>query len=525
MNDSDNAGRLKGSIKDRLISFLYRKRYKIKLQKNKLIKKEEKVKINYVKKTKIENIRDLKKMGAKVIKVDVNTEKFDFEKYDYYMIEPVMKKGIDTKKEEYTSKKNTLEKTKNNLKNIKEDLKSIEKNNKENKDINKKLEEKKKELDQKTKSLQLKLNKLNLMHVDNNYIEQVKKNAINEIDASKRIIAYYEEEIEKYKDLEDRKSTVLNKINDLKDQINLLDIDFINIKELEDLKLDEENIEYAKDLINKYEEEIKEYENNLDAINAINTAEFVNPIGVKIEQEPKVEKKENIKENKEIEKLEENKNKDSKLSLYKASEEKIEKKKIEIANKYDGKVISNLKKTDNKMKNYLDDINLIVNKMNEEVDKVTKNVKEVTKSEGYGRVIASALKVATGILTLPLSNVNIFNIALGSALINKGIKGLKRGLDTKKEIIIDYDYEDLTNKIKNTKDKLNFTNNMIKDSLYQIKELKKYNTLTEDNLNMLERLEINLNSKLKEIESINKKLNKQDEKNKVKIKKINNKEY
>ena len=83
MNDSDNAGRVKGSIKDRLISFLYRKRYKIKLQKNRLIKKEEKVKINYVKKTKIENIRDLKKMGAKVIKVDVNTEKFDFDKYDY----------------------------------------------------------------------------------------------------------------------------------------------------------------------------------------------------------------------------------------------------------------------------------------------------------------------------------------------------------------------------------------------------------------------------------------------------------
>ena len=41
--DSSSSGRVKGSIKDRIVSFLYRKRFKIKLLRNKLIKKETKV--------------------------------------------------------------------------------------------------------------------------------------------------------------------------------------------------------------------------------------------------------------------------------------------------------------------------------------------------------------------------------------------------------------------------------------------------------------------------------------------------
>ena len=76
-------GRVKGSIKDRLISFLYRKRFKIKLLKNKLIRKETKVIFIYRKKMEVKNYRDLKKLGDKVIEVDVKTEKFDFDKYDY----------------------------------------------------------------------------------------------------------------------------------------------------------------------------------------------------------------------------------------------------------------------------------------------------------------------------------------------------------------------------------------------------------------------------------------------------------
>ena len=94
-DDNESSGRVKGSIKDRLISFLYRKRFKIKLLKNKLVKKEIKVRFIYKRKLEIKNVRDLKKFGDKVIEVDVKKEKFDFDKYDYYIIEPIKKKGME----------------------------------------------------------------------------------------------------------------------------------------------------------------------------------------------------------------------------------------------------------------------------------------------------------------------------------------------------------------------------------------------------------------------------------------------
>ena len=49
-DDNDSTGRVKGSIKDRIISFLYRKRFKIKLLKNKLIKKETRIIFSFHKK-------------------------------------------------------------------------------------------------------------------------------------------------------------------------------------------------------------------------------------------------------------------------------------------------------------------------------------------------------------------------------------------------------------------------------------------------------------------------------------------
>ena len=73
------------------------------------------------------NYRDLKKLGDKVIEVDVKTEKFDFDKYDYYIIEPVKKKGIDTeelKNVEVTKK--AINASKEIIKDVKKDIKRIE---------------------------------------------------------------------------------------------------------------------------------------------------------------------------------------------------------------------------------------------------------------------------------------------------------------------------------------------------------------------------------------------------------------
>ena len=158
--------------------------------------------------------------------------------------------------------------------------------------------------------------------------------------------------------------------------------------------------------------------------------------------------------------------------------------------------------------------------MNKEVDKVTKEISKITKTTGYSRMIASCLRVATGILTLPFSKVNLFNITLGSALINRGLKGLRKGLETKSEIKVDYKYEDLSSMIKATKDKTKLTELLIMDSLTEIKSIKESTYLGEKNIKDLTKLEENLNKKLKEIDKLNKKLNKQDERNKIKIKKV-----
>ena len=75
MDDSES-GRVKGSIKDRVLSFFYRKRLKIKLMRKQLINKETRIKISYITKRKITNLRDLKKLGDKVIPVDLKKEHF-----------------------------------------------------------------------------------------------------------------------------------------------------------------------------------------------------------------------------------------------------------------------------------------------------------------------------------------------------------------------------------------------------------------------------------------------------------------
>lgn len=530
--ESSSSGRVKGSIKDRLKSFLYRKRYRIKLDKNSPVKKEIKVKFNGYRKFKVANIRDLNALGDKVIKVDLSTEQFDFEKYDYYIIEPVKKKGLDIKtKEEAERKKKTIDKVKDKTKNIKAALNDAKIDIKNKKETEKKLIKQKEEIQKKRIELENEIERLKSLKVEPTYIAEIKMNSLKDIERATSVLAHYEEEYRKYNSvLESKRKEIYNKISNLKDEIYSLNIVGIDIEKLDNIKIeDEQDIEIANKKIEFYEQEIEKYKKNLDIVNSINTAEFVNPIGVEVEKEEikieKVEKRETLEDNKSLEETKENINKESKLTLYQASKKEIEKKKLEVINKYDGKIIKSLQIKDDKLKQELNNINSVVNSMNEEVNKVTKNIVEITRTEGYGKIITSALKVAAGILTLPFSKANIFNITLGSALINRGVNGIRQGLETKKEIKVNYDYKDLTEKIRNTKNKLELTETMIKDSLTQINILKSYDDLGAENLAMLKKLEESLNRKLKSIDTINTKLQKQDEQNKIKIKKVERNEY
>ena len=456
-NSSSSSGRVKGSIKDRLISFLYRKRLKIKLFKNKLIKKETKVKFFYRKKKEVKNYRDLKKLGDKVIEVDVKKENFDFDKYDYYIIEPVKKKGIDS-----------------------EELKKVE--------VTKKVINNSKQI-----------------------IEKINK-GIKKIDINMK----YPEE---------HKEDISSEITDISNNVHMLKNELSKVEGISTTKLDnfiipnnEEGVKRSYEVINYYQEVLDNKEKDVNIIETISKAQFRKNIGINVNND-------NIDNNKEKTNNGNYKLSIKNIKIYKTSkknaEKKIESKKtIKVLNKFDGYKIRQLKRNEEIVKKDVDAAKSIIDKMNKEVDKVTKEISKITKTTGYSRMIASCLRVATGILTLPFSKVNLFNISLGSALINKGLKDLRKGLETKSEIKIDYKYEDLSSMIKATKDKTKLTELLIMDSLVEIKSIKESTYLGENNIKDLTKLEESLNKKLKEIDRLNKKLSKQDERNKIKIKKV-----
>ncbi len=455
--DSES-GRVKGSIKDRLISFLYRKRFKIKLLKNKLIKRETKIQLIYHQRPEIKNYRDIKKMGRNVLEVDLQKEKFDFNKYDYYVIEPVKKRGIDTNEiEKIENKKNIVNNSLNILNQTKKDLDIISIN----------------------------------MKYPHSHQQSVKK-IIDNINSS---------------------------IQSLKEEVTKLGLD-IDIKKLDArVENNQKSIDDTKKLVNYYENKLGQKKKNLEVVKKINSVKFKKNIGIlnsKTETNPAI-KKFNDSEIEKVRLKKVNKNiKNKKINS---------KKTVKILNKFDGAKIRQLKNNEEKIKNDVSKAKDIVNKMNSEVTRVTKEIKEVTKLTGYSRIIKSCFSLATGILTLPFTGLNIFNITLGSALINKGLTELRHGLERKSEIKVDYKYEDLTNKIKETKDKTKLTELLIMDSLAQIKSIKKYTYLGQRNIDILNLLEQNLNKKLNEIDNINNKLNRQDKINKQKIRKIENNEY
>ena len=134
-------------------------------------------------------------------------------------------------------------------------------------------------------------------------------------------------------------------------------------------------------------------------------------------------------------------------------------------------------------------------------------------------------------LTLPFTGMNIFGIALGSTMINKGLKEMNRKLETREKLVIDYKYEDISSQIEQVKDKVEYTNLILSDSLNEIKKLKEnfkneysgydnilpYYTNTLDKLNSLEE---NLKKQQQKLLGVNKKLKIESEMNKQKLKRI-----
>ena len=403
-------------------------------------------------------------MGNKVIEVDLKKEKFDFDKYDYYIIEPVKKKGINTEiMSDGAETKKAISISKKLLESVKRDTKKID---------------------------------INLKYPDTH-----KENLTNEI------------------------NNITNNISRLKSELTKLDN--VDISKLNGFKVpsNQDEIKSSYEIVDYYEDIINNKE-NINVVNTVNNVTFKKNVGLNISGvKSSITNKEDNFLNKEINTNKSNINSIKNVKIYKASKKSIDKKiefrkTIKVLNKFDGFKIRQLKRNEEKVKNDVDIATYIINNMNKEVDKVTKEVNRVTKTTGYTRMITSCLRVATGILTLPFSKINLFNISLGSALINRGLKGLRKGLETKSEVKVDYKYEDLSNMIQITKDKTKLTELLIMDSLTEIKSIKESTYLGDNNIKDLNKLEENLNEKLKEIDKLNNKLKKQDERNKIKIMKV-----
>jgi len=160
--------------------------------------------------------------------------------------------------------------------------------------------------------------------------------------------------------------------------------------------------------------------------------------------------------------------------------------------------------------------------------------KEISKKVeviGHRDILGSLFRIAGGIITLPLSGKELFGISLGSTLINKGLKEMNRELETKEKIVINYKYEDISNQIEQVKDKVEYTNLVISDSLNEIKKLKNnfkneyssYNNILREynsTLEKLNNLEVKLIKQQQKLLNMDKKLDKEKEINKQKLKKI-----
>ncbi len=174
----------------------------------------------------------------------------------------------------------------------------------------------------------------------------------------------------------------------------------------------------------------------------------------------------------------------------------------------------------------------ILNEIKEKINKVEAvNIPQV-RITGYGRMFASILKVAAGILTVPLTRKRIFGIALGASLINRGLRGLRQGLTVEQKTDTTLKYEDLEREIINCKDKLEYTNLMLMDSIEQVDKLKKefsdkfekYVYLIpeyKDALNKLDNLKKSLEQKHIEIKTIDKDLDMQRKRNNERVRRLN----
>lgn len=212
---------------------------------------------------------------------------------------------------------------------------------------------------------------------------------------------------------------------------------------------------------------------------------------------------------KENKKLEEEKN--SKLKLYRS--------KLELSKEAEIIIKAELER----QKNYL-------KRLNEKIGKVDVTRRIEYHFRGIHRLLEHVLTFALGIFTIPFSKKRIFGTALGLTLIGNSIRGIRNSLKPAKETHVYIEWKDFAKAIYSEQMALKQLNNMVVDSLSQVKGLKEdierefYGKVSfqeyDEMRTKLEAMELKLLEKQKQIEEMEKQLEKAEEKNKVKVKQM-----
>lgn len=164
--------------------------------------------------------------------------------------------------------------------------------------------------------------------------------------------------------------------------------------------------------------------------------------------------------------------------------------------------------------------------------KLAKVETEVVRTTEYvyntGRMFASFLRITAGILTAPFSNRNLFGIMLGTRLINRGLRDLRTSINPVERTEVRERYESVEREILNAKDSVDSTLKLIENSMEQVDLIKEdfktkfapyapYIPEYRKVYGMIEKLEKDLQLKKEKVESMQDKLDKQYEKNRQKV--------
>lgn len=175
----------------------------------------------------------------------------------------------------------------------------------------------------------------------------------------------------------------------------------------------------------------------------------------------------------------------------------------------------------------------IILELEKKLANFTTEIKDVSNTVYHTeKMFGSFLRIAAGILTAPFSNNKIFGTMLGTHLINKGIKGLRDSLNPEvvKTTEIVHKYSSIEREILNSKDYVNTTDRLLSDSIYQLdkfddefkNKFKEYVEIIPEYKIVeaqIENLKKKLSQKQLEINTMKKDLDRQYEANKIKVKK------